>query len=245
MILKIPNKDKFVSTFLSPLSKVNDSCVIKIDESGYNCLLSSVDGGLILYCLFKNTNEVTEERRINVPDIGRLIKILQCIDEDIIELEFDDNSISYKSQDIRFKYHLLEDGIISSPAINIDKIKSIEYNCAFELTSTSFINLIKSSTFASETDKIYFSTKEDRVYGELTDHQKHNSDSVTRCLSENFTGDGITDSIPVPFDVIRIIAGNRADKINVLINTTLSILTFEVNIKDVKNVYVVTGLVKT
>ena len=81
MILKIPNKDKFVSTFLSPLSKVNDSCVIKIDESGYNCLLSSVDGGLILYCLFKNTNEVTEERRINVPDIGRLIKILQCIEK--------------------------------------------------------------------------------------------------------------------------------------------------------------------
>ena len=112
------------------------------------------------------------------------------------------------------------------------------------MTDTSFLNLIKSSSFASETDKIYFYTKDGLVYGELTDRQKHNSDSVTRSLAPKFTGAGINEPIPVPFDMIRIIAGNRADKIKVLVNTDLSILTFEVNIGDIKNVYVVTGLVK-
>jgi hypothetical protein len=204
-----------------------------------------VDGGMILYCTFDHDTDIEEDCQINIPDLGRLVKILQCIEEDNnLELKYSDNNISYTSSDIRFKYFLLEDGIISSPAINIDKLRSIEYDCAFEMTDTSFLNLIKSSSFASETDKIYFYTKDGLVYGELTDRQKHNSDSVTRSLASKFTGTGINEPIPVPFDMIRIIAGNRADKINVLVNTNLSILTFEVNIGNIKNVYVVTGLVK-
>lgn len=245
MILKLPSKNNFVSTFLSPLSKVNNSCVIKVTPTEYSCLLSSADGGLILYCTYKHNLEVSDTQSINVPDLGRLVKILQCIDEPgDLDLEYSGNNISYSSSDIRFKYYLLEDGIISAPAINIEKLKEIKYNCAFEMTDESFLNLIKSSSFAAETDKIYFYTKDDLVYGELTDKQKHNSDSVTRCLTTKFTGDGINDSIPVPFDMIRIIAGNRASKITVLVNTALSILTFEVNTDSAKNVYVVTGLVK-
>ena len=242
--LKIPDKRLFTSLFLGPLSKVNDSCVVKISNRGYSSLLSSVDGSLILYCNLKQDLE-TEDVSLNIPDIGRLNKVLQCIEKDGVSLQFNDNNISYQSEDIRFKYHLLEDGIISSPPINIDKLKEIEYDTAFEITGQALANIIKSSTFASETDKLYFFTKDEYVYGELTDHQKHNSDSVTRCLSQKFTGTGIIESIPVTFDVIRIIAGNRADVIKVLVNNKLSILTFEINTDNIKNIYVVTGLVKT
>lgn len=242
--LKIPNKTYFTSLFLGPLSKVNDSCIVKITDKGYSSLLSSVDGALILYCNLKQDLD-TEEMSLNIPDIGRLNKVIQCIDDTEVVLQFDENNISYRSEDIRFKYHLLEDGIISSPPINIEKLKEIEYDTAFEITGTALANMIKSSTFANESDKLYFFTQENSVYGELTDHQKHNSDSVTRCLSQKFTGTGIKNSIPVTFDIVRIIAGNRADIIKVLVNNTLSILTFEVNNDNIKNIYVVTGLVKT
>lgn len=244
MILKIPNRSEFISAFLHPLSKVNEASVIKVNNGGYSSLASSPDGALILYCNFKQESD-TEDSTLNIPNLGRLSQILSCIETEDLELDYADNNISYSSKDIRFKYHLLEDGIISSPPIDIDKLKSIDYNTAFEITRDSLMGLIKSSSFTADTDKIYFYTKDGIVYGELTDHQKHNSDSVTRALSNKFTGDGIVDPIPVTFDIVRIIANNRADKITVLVNTNLSILTFEVNINNIKNVYVVTGLVKT
>lgn len=243
MHLKIPNLNEFISSFLAPLSKVNNTCVIKIAETGYSSLLSSADGALILYCSFKEKLDI--EGTLNIPDLGRLIKILSCINSDeTIDITFNDNNISYKSDDIRFKYHLLEDGIILAPPINIDKIKEIDYNTVIEITHESFLNLLKSSTFAVDTDKLYFFTKDGHVYGELTDQQKHNSDSVTRKLAGQYQGDPITDSIPISFDVMRTIANNRAEKIKVLVNTDLSILTFEVNIGNAKNVYVVTGFAK-
>ena len=243
MILKIQNLNEFISAFLFPLSKVNDSCVIKVNKQGYNCLVSSADGSLILYCRLEE--ELDCEASLNIPDIGRLIKILSCIDEPSISLNYDDNNINYKSKDIRFKYHLLEDGIISSPAINIEKLKDIDYDSGFKITNDSFLGLIKSSTFATDTDKVYFYTKDGIVYGELTDRQKHNSDSVTRSLANGHFGDEIAEPIPVTFDTIRIIANNRADTVEVLVNTQMAILTFNVNISNIKNVYVVTGLVKT
>ena len=244
MTLQIPNLNEFVASFLFPLSKVNNSCVIKVTKTGYNCLLSSADGSLILYCKLKQEVDC-DDVSLNIPDLGRLIKILNCIDEENVDLHFTDNNINYKSTDIRFKYHLLEDGIISSPSINIEKLKSIDYNSGFKITNEAFLNLIKSSTFATDTDKIYLYTKDGRVYGELTDHEKHNSDSVTRCLANGHYGDEITDAIPVTFDTIRIVANNRAQQVEVLVNTSLSILTFNVNTDNVKNVYVVTGLVRS
>ena len=245
MTVTIPNRSEFVSAFLNPLSRVNEACVIKINGTGLTCLTNAADGTLILYCNYPLDLNVEEEVTLNIPDIGRLVKIINCIETDSIDLDISSNSLSYDSSDIRFKYHLLEDGIISAPAINIDKLKAIEYNTAFELQQESLINLIKSSSFASETNKIYFYTKDDAVYGELTDHQKHNSDSVTRCISHKFNGDKISNPIPVPFDTMRIIANNRMQALTVLVNLDLSVLIFDVNINNIKNKYVVTGLVQT
>lgn len=243
MTISVPNRDHFISSFLLPLSRVNDSCIIKVSRKGWTSLVSSVDGALILYCNLHVDTDM-DELSLNIPDLGRLAKILSCIEEDSIDLNFTDNNINYESSEIRFKYHLLEDGIIMSPPIDINKLKSIDYNTAFRLTHDSLLNVIKASSFASDSDKIYFFTKDGKVYGELTDHQKHNSDSVTRCLSTQFSGDEITDSIPINFEMLRIIANNRADTIMVLVNTDLSVFTFEVSVGNIKNTYVVTGLVK-
>jgi hypothetical protein len=245
MTVTIPNKTEFVATFLNPLSRVNEACVIKITKTGASCLTNAPDGTLILHCTYPLDIDTQNDVILNVPDIGRLIKILNCIEDEAISLDVTSNCINYKSTNIRFKYHLLEDDIISSPAINIDKLKAIEYNTAFKLQQESLINLIKSSAFASDTNKIYFYTKDDNVYGELTDHDRHNCDSVTQCISQKFTGDRISTPIPVPFDTIRIIANNRSESLNVLVNLALSVLIFDVNINNIKNKYVVTGLVQT
>ena len=160
MILKVDNKDEFVSSFLSPLNKISNSCVLKISESGVSVLLSGADNTVVLYGQYSKPIDISSPTTLNIPDLGRLIKILQCIDEDTISLEIDVNHIKYLSDNIRFKYHLLEDGIIAAPPVSIDKIKKIEYDTAFIIPYSSLISLIKSSTFTVNLNKVYLMTKD-------------------------------------------------------------------------------------
>lgn len=234
MLLKIQNRADFLGRFLSPINKLSESVVLKVSDKKYTAVTSSSDGTLIIHCTYKQPNETDSSISLNIPDISKLIKVLSCITDDGIDLNFNNNNIEYKSSNVSFKYHLLEDGIIEVPAVNISKIKNIDFNFRFTVTSNTINQLIKGSTFTTDTNKIYFSTKDGKVYGNLTDNQRHNVDSYSQQISDEFIGDPLVSELALSFENVRMISGIRFDKLNVLVNPKLNVFLFDIDLGDVK-----------
>jgi len=85
-------------------------------------------------------------------------------------------------------------------------------------------SLIKASTFTVDTDKLYVYTRDGKVYCELTDKQKHNIDSFSSILSDGFDGDDITTSIPVNFEVFRLMSSLRFETCDISIDPERKVL---------------------
>lgn len=243
MTLNLKHKTEFINEFLSPLSKINNSCILKTGKDRIYSLLSATDNTVVVY----GKHDIDwdgDDVVLNIPDLMRLIRILQCIEQENVEIDIESNHIKYSSKDIRFKYHLLDDGILSLPPISIDKIKALKFNTSFSATYSSFVNLIKGSSFAININKVYFFTKDGCVYTELTDKQSHNVDSMSLKLCDVYTGDDIDDPLPVGFETLRTVIGTRCDGVTVNINTELNVMSFEINNNNTKMTYVLSGLVK-
>lgn len=149
---------------------------MSVTDDKLSSLCSTSDGTLVQYINFKNNNKFNQT--LNIPDVKRFHKIVGCVETDQVELSVQDNSVSYSSPTTRFKFYLLDDGILSSPAISVEKINNLEYDTEFTIEHSRLLELIKGSTFANETEKLYIYTDENNhVYGELTDREKPNMDS--------------------------------------------------------------------
>ena len=244
MKIQITNKNHFINKFLIPLNKLNENLVLKISKDKIISTTSTNDGVLILHCTYNTNNNIDNDFNLNVPNISKLIKVLQCVASDSIDLVYDKNCLQYTSADIKFKYHLLEDGILSSPAISIDKIKKLEFNTHLKIDFNSISNLIKGSTFATDTNKVYFFTKDNILYGELTDRQKHNVDSYCQVITTNITGDEIVKPLPLDFEVIRLISTIRFDTVDLHIAQDNNVYMFDINDESSKLNYIASGFTK-
>ena len=243
MIVKIQNKTDFISKFLSPISKINENAVLKINNNKISSLITTNDETLILYVVYTCDDGQQITHNLNIPDINRLIKVFNCIEHENVDIQLDSNKIRYTSENINFKYHLLEDGIITTPSISFDKIKQLNFSTSFKINSNDATNLIKGSTFTVDTDKMYLFTRDGKVYCELTDHQKHNIDSFTRTLSTEYTGTELSDPIPLNFEIIRMISGLRFDDCTVNIDPEKRVLLFTIECNNITLNFVTVGLV--
>ena len=231
MKINIPDKQTFISKFLNPLNKINENAVLRVNEDKISSLTSTNDGTLILHTSYICENDC-KSTILNIPDINKFIKVLSCANETSLNIEFDKNCLVYKSNDIKFKYHLLEDGILSSPAINVNRVKELTFDISFRMDCSTILNLLKGSTFATDTNKIYFYTEDGIVYGKLTDMQKHNVDVYTQKLAEEYKGT-LNDPLPLSFEVMRMISSIRFEYIDVHINNHI-----DIHINTQNNVYI-------
>ena len=243
MQIKLENKLGFINNFLGPISKLTENTVVKIRSDDIASISSSADGTLIVNCTLGQKNDVDETVYLNIPDINKLIKVLTCITEDDVTLNFNNNNIEYKSDNVGFKYHLLEDGIIDPPSVDLNKIKKIDFPFRFTTTQNTINQLIKGSTFTTETNKIYFSTEGGKVYGSLTDRQRHNIDCYTQLLSEEFRGDQLSKELALSFETIRIISSIRFNELTVNVNPELNVFLFKIKTDDTTIVVVSSGYV--
>lgn len=243
MIVKIANKNDFVEKFLSPIGKINENAVIKVTENKISSLITTNDETLILYVVYKHDDKETIACNLNIPDINRLIKVFSCVDAEDMDIVFDKNKLKYSSNNINFKYHLLEDGIITTPSISFDKIKKLNFTTSFKINSHDLSSLIKASTFTVDTDKLYISTKSDAIVCELTDRQKHNIDSFSRVLSEQYKGDAIDDPLPINFEIFRLMSSLRFEECAVNIDVSKKVLLFTIVSNNFTLNFVTVGLV--
>ena len=225
--------------YLEAISKINESTILNANQDLglISSLVSSADNTLILYSELSNI-EVNYNGSINIPDIKKLTRVVDSIDTKDVSLLINSNNIEYKGKSLKFKYHLYEDGFLTKPSINIDKIKSFNYNVKFTLKKDTINSIIKGSTFASETNKLYLYTEEGRLKGELTDRARHNTDVFAIDLGEV---DFELSPLPLNFDNIKLLSF-ISDDINFGINTEYGVTVIDINNNDIKLKYILTSL---
>ena len=243
MTLKINNVPSFITDFLVPVSKVNENCILKITESSIQTVVTSADNSLILYAVYNQKNDIAEKLSLNIAEISKLTKILTCIGDESIDIAFKGNNLQYTSDDISFTYHLLADGILNTPEIDLKKLQELDFNFTFDIPRTQITTLIKGSTFTTETNKIYFYTRDGRVYGKLTDLQKDNVDVYSQKLSDEFNGDDLPEPIPVSFELIRNISTLQSSDISTQLCISNKVFLFNSKHASSELTYIVSAFI--
>jgi hypothetical protein len=234
--LKLKNKGEYLK-FLDAVSRINDTGVIlDIKEGELSSLVSSLDSTLILHGVYKSSFEF--EDTLNIPDVKKLRYVLDTIEEESIHLDINPNNLQYSGNGVKFKYHLYEEGFITRPNINLDKISKFKFNVNFNLNKATIQRLFKGSTFASETNKIYFYTENDLLMAELTDRARHNTDNFTLSLGKV---DFSLEPISINLDNMRLISLLN-DDIRVKINTEYGVVVFDIEDSDIKLRYIISAL---
>lgn len=241
MTIKVSDKEKFLNNFLLPLSRVTDSAVVKVDKTKISSLISTADNTVIVYA--ENTlDDNSSVKTLNIPDLKKLCRVISCIEEPSYELDISSNFIGYKSNSVRFKYHLYDDNIIASPKLNIDKLNQFEFDGKFTLTYSSVMSLIKGSSVSTETNKIYISVKDKVVFGELTDKTRPNIDSYGINISSDYEGTQFALAMPLNFDIFRIISSMRFKEIQSRIITKMGVVTLDLNLDNSNFKFVISAL---
>jgi len=243
MDFTIENVESFTNTFLSNISKLGDACILKFENKLANCIISNTDNTVINYSCYEQKNSFLEKDvHINIPDIKKLIKIFQCLPDSKVVLTLNNNNISYTSNSFKFKFHLLDDGIIASPKINVNKISALEFNTQFSITKSSIVNILKASSIALDISKLYIFS-EDGIFCDFTDNSRHNVDSIAFKIADVFMGNEIKTPVPINFDVMRIISSIKSPGINVKYNSKLGTFLFELEESPYTSKYIVSALV--
>ena len=233
--LKLLKKGEFL-TFLDTVSKISDSAIFNVKEDKLTSLVSSIDNTLILYSEYIIPSQF--EDTLNVPDVKKLSRVLDTLNSDEVNLTINSNNIEYSGSDVKFKYHLFEEGFLAPPNLNLEKINAFKFDIEFNLDKLTLQQIFKGSTFTSETNKIYFYTEGEKLMAELTDRARHNTDNFTISLGEaNFT----LDPTSVNFDNIRLLSIIN-NEFKVKVNTEYGVVVFEIEGSDIKLKYIISTL---
>lgn len=233
--LRIQNRNEFLR-YLDSVSKINDSAIFEITPTGITCLVSSVDNTLVLLSEFESEFDFTTT--INIPDIKKLQRVLDTLVDDDISLVINSNNLEYRGKDVKFKYHLFEEGFLTKPSLNIEKIKNFKFDVSFDFTRETLQTLLKGSTFASETNKIYFYTEDGDIKADLTDRARHNTDNYSITIDK---ADFTLSPLPINFDNIRLMSNiNNQYKCN--INTEYGVVVIDNNSDCIKLKYIISSL---
>jgi len=237
--LKIPNRIDWIK-FLESISKINESTILTVKEGKdglITSLVSSADNTLILYGELSGIS-ANYNGTLNIPDLKKLIRVVDSIDTSDLTLTVNNNNIEYRGKSLKFKYHLYEDGFLSKPSINVEKIKNFNYDIKFALKKEQINSIIKGSTFATETNKLYLYTQDGCLKGELTDRARHNTDVFALDLGEvDFT----LTPLPINFDNIKLLSFLGED-INFGINTEYGVTIIDISNSSIKLKYIITSL---
>tara|TARA_R110001583_G_scaffold43179_2_gene137305 strand:+ start:333 stop:1055 length:723 start_codon:yes stop_codon:yes gene_type:complete len=235
-LLKLTNKSEFLK-FLDAISKINDQGVIlDIKNNKVSALVSSLDSTLILHTELTGINDL--DSTLNIPDVKKLKHVLDTIENENVDIIINENNLQYNSSDIKFKYHLYEEGFITRPNINLDKINKFVYDVEFKLDKNTLQRIYKGCGFAHETNKIYFYTENNKLMAELTDRSRHNTDNFTLSVGD---ADFTLDPVPLNLDNIRLLSIIN-DEFTVRVNTEYGVVVFDIQSNDIKLKYIISAL---
>jgi len=180
-----------------------------------------------------------------------LLSGLECLgDNGDFSIENETNFIKCQNVDhdtqekTFFKYHLVDDSVVKEAPVNINKIASLKFDTEFSINVGKIKQLMAGYAFASDLTKIYFCTKGNQVVAEINDKTLQNVDHINLVVSSNFTGEEITDPIPLSMEVFKNLSHCRSD-IKVRLNNQYKVFIFQnTEEENVELKYIISALVK-
>jgi len=245
MIITI-DKEAIVDKFLNPISRITEECSIHLSGNEIYALVNDLAGNIILYTKLQTQTSLTEDFVLNIKDIRKLSRVFDCVPSAIIDLDVDQNAsvLKYKSPELSFKLHLVNENVIRKCQISLEKIAGLEFDSEFDLTGEKLSEILKGSVFATESNKMYFFSKDGCIYAELTDRATQDTDSVTFVVTNTISGEDITTPLPFSIEVLRLLSGQKPDNIKVKINNTYKLIAFEITTGVSETKYLIPAYVK-
>jgi hypothetical protein len=244
MELKLVKKD-FADNFLSVVSKAVDVASIKAHKDGLYVVCNKPDTSIILLGKYNYPIDIEGETSLNIGDIKKLLRVIDCIEEDNIVFKINNNHLHYKSSTIQFKYHFLDDSIVPKVTLKREKIESLELDTFFDIEYKKLQEILKASSFTTDTNKIYLYGQTDGVYCELGDKEKANTDSINLKVADSIEGQPLSHVLPFNLDIFRVLTGVRFDKARVGINLKHKVMSFYVKpTPETEFKFIISGLVK-
>lgn len=144
-------------------------------DDGIHAIASSEDNSMYAHAYLQGDFEY---KNLNLPSLKKLSKALDMISSENLRMKLNGNHLEYKDKQIKFKYHLHEEGVITRPKLSLEKIRNFEYNIEFDLDFDFLSNLIQKSSITN-TAKLYISTEDDHLVWKIGDETVPNSDSLS------------------------------------------------------------------
>lgn len=236
------NNQNFKKLFLEQIGKISDSAVIVVKGDCLECKTSLPDNSVILGIKF-GTKCTASNSTLNVGDIKKLLRAFDCIDEEKPTLKIENNNITYSSNNVKFKYHLLEDGIINQPKINLEKLDQLNFESSFTLSDKSLSELVKASTFSTDSNKLYLTSENNVLKGTLTDKARYNVDSFEINISDDYQGSKV-DNLCLNFEIFRVLSTSRFSSLKCSIAPKLGVVLFTFENNIITSRYIVSSLTK-
>jgi hypothetical protein len=244
MDLKL-DKKAFADNFLNIISKAVDVASIKATKDGLYVVCNKPDTSIILLGKYNHALDIEEETTLNIGDIKKLLRVIECIEEDEVTFKINSNHLLYKSNTMQFKYHFLDDAIVPKVSLKKEKIESLELDTFFDIEYKKLQEILKASSFTTDTNKIYLYGQPDGIYCELGDKEKSNTDNITLKVVDKIEGQPLTQSLPFNLDIFRVLSGVKFDKARVGINLKFKVMSFFVKpTDDTEFKFIISGLVK-
>jgi len=244
MELKLVKKD-FADNFLSVIGKAIDIVSIKLNKDGLYAVCNKPDTSIILLAKYSKAFNVDQEITLNIGDVKKLLRVIDCIDEDELTFKIESNHLYYKTDKLQFKYHFLDDSVVPKVTLKRDKIESLTSDTFFNIDIKKLQEILKASSFTTDTNKIYLYGQTDGVYCELGDKEKSNTDNISLKVADNVEGQPFNQVIPFNLDIFRILTGVKFDSARVGINLKFKVMSFYVKpTEETDFTFVISGLVK-
>lgn len=210
-------KRKEFRLLLLSLSKISDSCVLDIKDDGIHGISASTDNSMYVHAFLGGD---FDEMTLNLPSLEKLSKALGMVDDDYVSLLVNQNNLEYKGDDLKFKYHLHEDGIITKPKVTLDKIKNFKYDIEFDLNLDFLSNLLKNSSMIS-TNKLYIYTENDKLVWKLGDEKIPNSNNL--CIVGEEVMFELNDPLILKIDNLKVLSKISKDNNTFKINSKVGV----------------------
>lgn len=239
---------------LKPINRLTESCVLNITSSNLYSICSSPDNTVILYVKIPIKNQTKDEfnnLKLNLISIKKLLSGLECLGNDgVFSLKIEDNYIRCENvneetdEKTYFKYHLVDNSVVKEAPVNINKISSLVFDTEFTISLAKIRQLIHGYAFASDITKLYFSSQDNKIVGEINDKTLQNIDNISITLSTEYKGESIDTPTPVSIEIFKNLAQCKSD-VKVRINNQYKVFVFQnVEEEDIELKYIVSALVK-
>jgi hypothetical protein len=246
----IPIPKNSLKKLLKPVNRLTESCVLILDDELIYTLCSSSDNSVILYATTKTTFKL-KETKLNIINIKKFLTGLDCLGDDgDFKLEYHKNKVICRcvneetNENTHFQYHLADDNLIKESSVTIKKIASLTYDTIFEISLSKIRQIMSAYSFASNVNKIYFYTKDDKVIADINDKELPNIDDVSLMAASSFTGDALLDPIAVKIEIFKLLASSK-NSIKVKINNEFKVFVFETHEDENTQLkYIISALVK-